>query len=173
MKLVLASQGFMNDKIANEVSKLVGKPLENINVAIINEAYVVLGGDKSKRWLINELSRIEKYIGGRIDFVNLRAHSKEEIRKRLLDSDLVYIVGGKQFALPSFLKELNLTDVIEEVAKKDIVIMGTSAGANLLGKHIESKDFWKERYDIEEEKIENKTLGINRYKYYPTLFKKR
>ena len=160
MKLVLASQGFMNDKIANEVSKLVGKPLDNINVAIINEAYVVLGGDKSKRWLINELSRIEKYIGGRIDFVNLRAHSKEEIRKRLLDSDLVYIVGGKQFALPSLLKELNLTDVIEEVAKKDIVIMGTSAGANLLGKHIESKDFWKERYDIEEEKIENKTLGL-------------
>ena len=38
--------------------------------------------------------------------------------------------------------------------------MGTSAGANLLGKHIESKDFWKERYDIEEEKIENKTLGL-------------
>ena len=60
MKLVLASQGFMNDKIANEVSKLVGKPLDNINVAIINEAYVVLGGDKSKRWLINELSKKDK-----------------------------------------------------------------------------------------------------------------
>ena len=39
MKLVLASQGFCNDEISNKVSELVGKPLENINIAIINEAY--------------------------------------------------------------------------------------------------------------------------------------
>jgi len=34
MKLVLASQGFCNDEIANKVSELVGKPLENINIEI-------------------------------------------------------------------------------------------------------------------------------------------
>ena len=32
MKFVLASQGFITDEIAEDVSKLVGKPLNNINI---------------------------------------------------------------------------------------------------------------------------------------------
>ena len=40
MKLVLASQGFTTDEIAKEVEKIVGKSLKEINIAIINEAYV-------------------------------------------------------------------------------------------------------------------------------------
>ena len=60
MKLVLASQGFTTNEIAKEVEKLVGKPLKEINIAIINEAYVGLDGTKDKRWLIKEQSNIEK-----------------------------------------------------------------------------------------------------------------
>ena len=62
MKLILASQGFTTDEIAKSVEKLVEKPLKEINIAIINEAYVGLDGTKDKRWLIKELSYIEKYI---------------------------------------------------------------------------------------------------------------
>ena len=81
MRLALASQGFTTDEIAKKVEELVGKPLEKINVAIINEAYVGLDETRDKRWLIRELANIEKYIGGTIDFVNFRVYDKEEIKK--------------------------------------------------------------------------------------------
>ena len=42
MRLVLASQGFTTPDIAAAVAKLADKPLEALNVAVINEAYVAM-----------------------------------------------------------------------------------------------------------------------------------
>ena len=166
MKLVLASQGFTNDEIAENVSKLVGKSLSNINISIINEAYVAISGNKDKRWLIQELGNIEKYIGGTIDFVNLKSYTKAEVRKRLVNTDMIYIVGGKQFILPKLFKETGFDEILKEYSK-DKVIMGTSAGANVLGKQIESDKYWKERYQVEKEKIKDKTLGFVDFNIVP------
>lgn len=159
MKLVLASQGFWTDEIANEVSKLVGKSLENINVAIINEAYIALPSNKNKRWLINELYQIIKYIGGNIDFVNLRACTNEEAKQRCLESDLIYIVGGKQFILPQLFKETGFDESLKEIAKEKVV-MGTSAGSMVLGRQIESDKYWYTRYNKHTSEIENKNLDL-------------
>ena len=145
---------------------MVGKSLSSINISIINEAYVVLPEEKDKRWLIQELGNIAKYIGGTIDFVNLRAYTKEEIRKRLVNTDIIYIVGGKQFILPKLFKETGFDEILRECAKNKI-IMGTSAGATVLGKQIESASYWKERYQVEKEKIENKTLGLVEFNIVP------
>lgn len=166
MKLVLASQGFTTDEIAENVSVLVGKSLSNINISIINEAYIVIPENEDKRWLIQELGNIAKYIGGTIDFVNLRAYTKEEIRKRLVNTDIIYIVGGKQFILPNLFKETGFDEILRECTKNK-VIMGTSAGATVLGKQIESALYWKERYQVEKEKIENKTLGLVEFNIVP------
>lgn len=64
MRIILASQCFTTDELEEEVSKIVGKTAKEINIAIINEAIFGISGDKSKRWLINELANIEKHIGG-------------------------------------------------------------------------------------------------------------
>lgn len=159
MKLVLASQGFCTDEIANKVSELVGKPLENINIAIINEAYTALPGSMSKRWLINELSRITKYIGGNIDFVNLRVYSKEEAKQRCLDADLIYIVGGKQFILPQIFKETGFEETLREIVNEKVV-MGTSAGSMVLGRQIESDKYWFTRYNKHASEIKDRNLGL-------------
>lgn len=127
MRIILASQGFTTDEMEKEISKIVGKPANEIDIAIINEALYGISGDKSKRWLINELSNIEKHIGGRIDFVNFRAYTKKEIEKRLLNSDLIYLVGGKQFEYSKLFNETDTVELMKDVAKRK-VIMGTSAG---------------------------------------------
>lgn len=171
MKLFLASQGFTTDEIANEVSKLVGKKLEEINIAIINESATYLPSEKSKRWLIKELSNIEKYIGGNIDFVNFRAYSKQEIEKRLLSADLIYIVGGKQLVLAELFAETNTTDLIKEIANKK-VIMGTSAGSIVLGKQIASNMYWKSRYNIDIKDIKHKELGLVNFNIIPHYMRK-
>lgn len=107
--------------------------LENVNIAIINEAYVAKPETSSKRWMIKELSRIEKYVGGIIDFVNLRAYDKQEIRKRLQNADMMYIVGGKNLILPDLFKETGFDEILREFAEEKVV-MGTSAGSIVLGK---------------------------------------
>ena len=145
MRLALASQGFTTDEIAKKVEELVGKPLEKINVAIINEAYVGLDETRDKRWLIRELANIEKYIGGTIDFVNFRVYDKEEIKKHFQRADLIYIVGGRQHILEKLFRETDTIDILKQMANEK-VIMGTSAGSIVLGKKITSTDFWKERY---------------------------
>lgn len=155
MKIILASQGFTTDEIEIEVSKIVGKDAKEINISIINESMYYLGQEKSKRWFIKELSDIEKHIGGRIDFVDFYAHTKEEIEKRLMNSDLTYIVGGKQHVYSKIFNETGTVDLLRRVAEEK-VLMGTSAGSIVLGKQIQSEKFWKERY--------NTTLGSFDYK---------
>ena len=145
MRLALASQGFTTDEIAKKVEELVGKPLEKINVAIINEAYVGLDETRDKRWLIRELANIEKYLGGTIDFVNFRVYDKEEIKKHFQRADLIYIVGGRQHILEKLFRETDTIDILKQMANEK-VIMGTSAGSIVLGRKITSADFWKERY---------------------------
>ena len=166
MKLILASQGFMTSEIAKAVEEMVGKPLEEINVAIINEAYVALTGEKDKRWLIRELSQLESYIGGNIDFINLRACTKQEIRQRLEIADMMYIVGGKQLVLPQLFKETGFDEIVKEFANKKVV-MGTSAGAIVLGRQIEAAKYWKEQYGITKEEIGEKTLGLTNFNIIP------
>lgn len=166
MKLVLASQGFLTDEIAKGVSKLIGKKLEDVNVAVINEAYVAIPSNKDKRWMIKELSYLEKYIGGRIDFVNFRACTKSEMKERLLNSDLIYIVGGKQLFLSKLFRETDTTDLIKEIAKEK-VIMGTSAGSIVLGTRITSEEFWKERYDKNLNEIKGSELELVDFNIIP------
>lgn len=166
MKLVLASQGFMTPEIAKAVGEMVEKPLEEINVAIINEAYVALAGEKDKRWLIRELAKLESYIGGNIDFINLRACTKQEIKQRLEIADIMYIVGGKQMILPQLFKETGFDEIVKEFAKEKVV-MGTSAGAIVLGKQIEAEEYWKERYGITKKETGEKTLGLVNFNIIP------
>ena len=166
MKLILASQGFTTDEIEKEVSKIIGKPANEINITIVNESMYYIDKDKSKRWFIKELSDIEKHIGGRIDFIDLYAHTKEEIEKRMMNADLIYIVGGKQHIYSKIFNETDIVDLIKRISKEK-VIMGTSAGSIVLGKQIQSEKFWKERYNTKLENFEYKELELVPFNIIP------
>lgn len=166
MRVILASQGFTTDEIENEVSLIVGKEAKEINIAIINESAYLIDKDKSKRWLINELSNIEKHIGGRIDFIDFYMQSIDEIRARLFNSDLIYIVGGKQHVYAKIFNETNTIDLLKEIASKK-VLMGTSAGSIVLGRQIQSERFWEKRYNTNLDEFEYKDLGIVPFNIVP------
>lgn len=166
MKLILASMGFTTDEIEKEVSEIVGKPAEEINIAIINETVYEMDKNANKRWLINELANVSKHIGGRIDFINFQVQSKEEIRERLMNADLIYIVGGKQHIYPRIFTETDTIDIIYEAAKKK-VIMGTSAGSIALGMQIQSEKFWQKRYNIKLEDFKHQDLGMVPFNIIP------
>lgn len=166
MRVILASQGFTTDEIEQEVAIIVGKPAKEINIAIINESAYLIDKSKSKRWLINELANIERHIGGRIDFIDFYMQSLDEIRERLFNADLIYIVGGKQHIYSKIFNETSTADLIKEIAKEKVV-MGTSAGSIVLGKQIQSEKFWKERYNCKMDDFEYKELEIVSFNIVP------
>lgn len=172
MKVILASQGFTTDEIENEVSLIVGKKAKEINIAIINESAYLIDKNQSKRWLINELANIEKHIGGRIDFIDFYMQSTDEIKERLLNADLIYIVGGQQHIYAKLFNKTDTIDLIKEIASKK-VIMGTSAGAIVLGKQIQSERFWKERYNCKLSDFEYKDLGIVPFNIIPHFMEEK
>ena len=171
MKLLLASQGFLTDEIANEVERVVGKKLNEINIAIVNESYLELDREKDKRWVIRELAYLEKYIGGRIDFIDFKRLSKKEISKRVEQADLIYFIGGKQNVLARIIRENDLKNIIEDMLNKK-VIMGTSAGSIIWGKQIESEIYFKERYNKSVKSIIDRDYGIVDFNIIPHYLRK-
>jgi dipeptidase E len=130
MKLFLSSAGIRTPKLANALSDLVGKPLEKINVGIINEAAAVEHG--SKRWMINELNDLAKYIGGEIDFIDLLALSPNEMQERLAHTDVIYVVGGNPDYLMYLYNKTEFGTALQETLLKYKVYVGSSAGSMVL-----------------------------------------
>ena len=91
MKLLLCSSDFCDLEIKTKLEELVGKPLKEANVAVINEASAVEVGDK--RWLIDGLKLLDETCAD-IDFVNLLALSLEEVTERLNTADIIFCFGG-------------------------------------------------------------------------------
>lgn len=166
MKLVLASQGFTTSEIAEAVSDLACKPFDGLNVAVINEAYVGVKAGRHEGWLINELSLITKYAKGTISFVNLRAYSTDEIEERLAFADVIYIVGGAQLVLPKLFRETGFDNLLRKLAETK-VIMGTSAGANVLGAHIKDRAYWQDQYGAWEEYLAQAPLEFVNFNILP------
>lgn len=166
MKLVLASQGFTTPEIAQAVASLAGKPLDTLNMAVINEAYVGIKAGRYEGWLINELSLITQYAKGVISFVNIRAYSINEIEERIAFADVIYIVGGAQLVLPKLFRETGFDSLLQKLAKTK-VIMGTSAGANVLGAHIKDHAYWQDQYGTWEEHLAQPPLGFVNFNILP------
>jgi peptidase E len=166
MKLVLASQGFTTPDIADAAAQLANKPLETLNVAVINEAYVAIAAGRRQGWLINELSLIAKYCGGAVAFVNLRAYDIQEIEKRLEFADVIYIVGGAQLVLPKLFRETGFDQLLVKLAAEKVIV-GTSAGANVLGAQIQNPVYWQDQYGASEEYLASPSLEFVDFNILP------
>jgi peptidase E len=165
MKLILASQGFTTPEIAQATAELAGKELEQLKVAVINEAYVGITAGRDQSWLVNELSLLQKYVKN-LYFVNLRAYELAEVKSRLDFADVIYIVGGAQLILPKLFKETGFDKLLIELAENKI-IFGTSAGANVLGAHISNYDYWDSQYGDADTYLSEPSLGLVDFNILP------
>ena len=92
MKLLLCSEGFQTPNTVQACIGLVGKPKEEISVAIINEGFSVEEGDK--RWVLENLNDVANNFPAELDIINLLALSIDEVAARLADKDVIFMVGG-------------------------------------------------------------------------------
>lgn len=138
MKLILSSGGFTTDEIIDTTIKLIGKPKDEINLAIINEGYAVEGD--SKRWAIEEMAKIAKIFPGRLDLVNLLALKPEQIEKHLKNVDGIYVLGGHTDYSMHVLNQSGLAAMLPELLKTKVYI-GSSAGSMIMGRRVNTEAY--------------------------------
>ena len=139
MKLLLTSAGIRTQELADTLSGLVGKSLENINVAVINEASAVEPGDKT--WFFNEINDLRKYVGGDIDFVNLLALNINEIKERVAFADVIYVVGGNPDYLLYLYNKTGFASLLKDTLLNEKVYVGSSAGSMVLGRRGSTNEY--------------------------------
>lgn len=140
MKLVLASAGFYTQEIVDKTVELVGKPREEIKVAVINEAYAVEHGNHS--WVLRDLNSINANFGSGFELVNLLALDVETVRERLELSDIIYVVGGHTDYLMHIFNKTGFSKILPELLKTKVYV-GSSAGSMVLAKRVSTASYTK------------------------------
>lgn len=140
MKLVLASAGFYTQEIVDTCVKLVGKPQDEITVAVINEAYAVEHGDHG--WVLDDLNRIKRYFKARMELVNLLALDLETVRQRIELADVIFVVGGHTDYLMSVFRETGFDILLPELLRTKVYV-GSSAGSMVVCQRISTEAYAK------------------------------
>jgi len=131
MKLVLASAGFFTPEIVAKTVELVGKPQSEISVAVINEAYAI--SFRSHAWVAKELNRICEAFDGRMELVNLLALDIQTAKQRLMQADVIYVLGGPTDYEMYTLTKSGFVDILPELLESKVYV-GSSAGSMIMGK---------------------------------------
>jgi len=139
MKAILSSTGITTPELASTLSKLAGKPLGTVSVAVINEAAAVEPGDK--RWFFEEMHSLGQLVGGEIDVINILALDSKTIQRRMDFADVVYVVGGMTDYLMKVFERTGFGELLKDNLLNDKVYVGVSAGAMVFGRRINTNGY--------------------------------
>ncbi|RJO60518.1 hypothetical protein C4544_04925 [candidate division WS5 bacterium] len=134
MKLLLTSTGITNQTIRDELIRLVGKPLTEMVVAYIPTA-VNAARPTDKRWMIENLKRLDQLKVGKIDILDFSAIPKDLWLPRLEQSDALFVEGGNTYHLLYSMKKAGLDQILKNLPK-DKVYIGSSAGSVIMGEKV-------------------------------------
>lgn len=96
MKLLLTSNGIINQTIADNLKDLVGKQPSETKVGFIPTAVDVDTGNKD--WFINQLTDLQKFGFNQIDIVEIAAMDIDW-QDKLSQVDVIYAGGGNPYLL--------------------------------------------------------------------------
>jgi len=130
MKLLLSSNGFSNQAIADALFGLVGKKPQDTSLVFIPTASNVEDGDKD--WFINDLINIKKQNFKSVAITDISAVPENIWRPQLEDSDVLFFEGGNVYHLMRWINKSGLIKFLPEMLKTKIYV-GVSAGSMITG----------------------------------------
>jgi len=122
----------------------IGRPGTSIETEKIDKEIVKLSGKKHPKLLFiptassdseGYVEVVKKYFGKRlgckVDVLCLfkKKPIRQEIRKKILGTDIVYVGGGNTLKMMKRWRELGVDKILKEAVRKGIVLSGVSAGA--------------------------------------------
>lgn len=140
LKLLLISNGFYNDSIKKRFLNLINGEVYEMKVAIITTA----SPHKENNKYAQKAKEDFKKMGFQnIQFIDLEFESSE----CLTQQDVIYINGGNPFNLLFHTKKSGADNILRQLVSKNVVIIGVSAGAVLLGPNIKVVHFFTPQMD--------------------------
>jgi len=127
--LLLTSNGFYTDEIKKHFLELVGGATDQKHAAVITTASPLKANNP---FAIKAKDDLNEMGFGRVDFLDLE-FERPDI---LLDKAVIYINGGNPFGLLHHMKRNGADRVFRALTGKDVVVVGASAGAIVLGPNI-------------------------------------
>lgn len=158
MKLLLCSQGFETQNTVKACTDLVGKPAKDISFAIINEAYAM--EDDDKRWVLHNLNCVADNFGGEIDLVNLLALPIDEVERRIMQKDAIFVVGGLADYLAHVFRKTKFALLLPKLLETKVYV-GSSAGSMVMGTRLSP-----DAYEVMYGEFNPDTYGTERYLEY-------
>ena len=155
MKLYLSSDDIPTP---NDLAQLIGKPLDEVSVAIIPNAQDYYS-ERARTYKNKVCTDTMESLGLKAETVDLRDYKNaDELKTKLSAFDLVWARGGNTFCLRYEMQRSGFDSAIRELLNDGIVYGGYSAGALVAGLMINGI----ESADIPEfsEKIVNEGLGL-------------
>lgn len=130
MKLLLTSNGFSNQEIANTLFDLVGKEPGDTSLVFIPTASNVDDGDKE--WFINDLINIKKQNFKSVAITDISAVPENIWRPQLEEADVLFFEGGNTYHLMRWINDSGLAKLLPEMLKTKVYV-GLSAGSMVTG----------------------------------------
>lgn len=128
-KLILVSNGLSNLSIINKVKSILRKPIENNKVLFIKTASIPETNQQYVDWDIDGLRQAGLK---NIDIIDTIKNID------ISNYDILYVCGGNTFYLLAKIYEASFDDKIKEFLANDKIYIGSSAGAIILSKTIET-----------------------------------
>lgn len=142
MKLLLCSEGFHTPNTVQACVDLVGKPQNEIAIAVINEAFAPEENDK--RWVLHNLNSAADNFPGPFDIVDLLALPLNEVESRIEKCDVIFVVGGNSDYLMHVFKKTGFDKLLLKLLETKVYV-GSSAGSIVMGKRA-STDAYQEAF---------------------------
>ena len=133
MKLLLSSNGFSNQEIAETFFELVGKSPEDTSLVFVPTASNIEVGDKG--WFINDLININKQNFKSVAIADISAVPKNVWLPQFEEADALFFEGGDTYHLMSWVNKSGLIKLLPDMLKTK-VYMGVSAGSMITGPDI-------------------------------------
>jgi dipeptidase E len=149
MKLFLSSQAISKEQ-APHLIELVGKPAQDIHLAVIENAADVEAGPKP--WLLRNRQMIESH-GFNVEYVDLKQYAEDidSLQRKLADKDVLWFGGGNTYYLRWLIHDMGIEDILRDLVDSGKVYGGGSAGSIVAGptlKHFETADDVSETPEI-------------------------
>jgi dipeptidase E len=134
-KLLLTSCGFHTESIRSTFLNLVDGEVSHLKASIITTA----SPKKENNRFAQKAKSDFKAMGiQNVDFIDLEFENPELLTQK----DVIYISGGNPFNLLFHTIKSGAHDIIKKLAAQNVVIVGVSAGALLLGPNIKIVQFF-------------------------------
>lgn len=137
MKLLLTSAGL---RVKDEILKILPKPPRQIKLAYILDATKPI---RNTSFADHDKTKLQE-LGFQVEDIYLSGKTKEELRRQLLDKDVIFVQGGQPFYLLKQAKNSGFIDIVKELLQKGVIYIGASAGTYLTCPTIETA-FWKRK----------------------------